>query len=368
MCVKISRNRFDGRHYVERKDLEKKLTSFFFSREKGGYVCFLKGKKGVGKSEILLRMIRERNDTLYYKVGKDESVSGLINESVPEWAKKWRFIILDDLDAGKKLRYPLNKLPSIQKDVLRENGTNLLIVSEKTLLAEPSFVNSFIYNSATMRVVVEDLTISEERALFPSYSYIDMSLIHLMAGGKAFILSIFDTTLSFRENIALYYEKRDILYDYFFNSSIDDGGNYINPIPEEEKTLSEMIERAERRDEAMKSEHVFFFHYLLPVINGKRKYQSGDDFFMKNYQDMILFLLYWNKSIDAKRLLMMSRLYDTDDRSYINVCRIMKDLGYMENGYPEELGESRVIHKYENGVEMVSLTFCDDILERDKLN
>ena len=94
----------------------------------------------------------------------------------------------------------------------------------------------------------------------------------------------------------------------------------------------------------------------------------GEDFFSSNYTDMILSFLSWNSNSNIERYLMYSRLYDADDRSYINVCRIMRDLGYMENGYPEELGENRILRKYEKGMAVVRLTFDNYILEESNFN
>lgn len=110
-------------------------------------------------------------------------------------------------------------------------------------------------------------------------------------------------------------------------------------------------------------ESVFFFYYLYPVLQGKRRYRDGEDFFLSNYTDMILFLFSWYKRTNIEDWQMYSRLYDAKDKSYINVCRIMRDLGYMENGYPEELSDTRMLRKFEKDNKVTALTFNDNILE-----
>ncbi len=352
-------------NYVERKAIQSSLSSLFFNKTNGGRVCFLKGMKGVGKSTIIKRMTEGRDDTLYYTCSKDESRQTIINDAVPFWAEKYRFIILDDFEEKKRERYPLNNLPFIQKHALASNKCSLMIISNKTLIAEPMFVNPFIYNRDTMRLDVTDISIGESRSLFPSYSFIESSLLYLMTGGKAFIYSIFDTSLSFKENVERYYESREILAQYFLSSSISDGGDYINPVKGKAMPLCDMLSAVDKKDEALKKESVFFFYYLYPVLEGKKVYQDNEDFFYSNYTDMIFSFLTWNSSSHIERYVMYSRLYDTVDKSYTTICRIMRDMGYRENGYPEELGENRILRKFENGVDIVSLTFSGDILEKE---
>ena len=347
-------------NYVERKGLEEKLSSSFLSLTGGGRICFIKGKKGVGKSTVIKKMIEGRSDTLYYKCNEKDDRRTLINEAVPAWSKTNRFIILDDFEEKKVVRYPLNNLPFVQTESLSPNKSNLMIISNKTLVAEPLFVNHFIYNSATLKIDVTDITPFESRSLFPCYSFVDSSLLYMMTGGKAFIYSLFETTLSFKENVIRYYDSRELVREYFLSSPV---GDYINPVQEKVLPLAEMLNMIGKKDEAMSMESVFFFYYLYPVLQGKRRYRDGEDFFLSNYTDMIFFLFSWYKRTNIEDWQMYSRLYDAKDKSYINVCRIMRDLGYMENGYPEELSDTRMLRKFEKDNKVTALTFNDNILE-----
>ena len=347
-------------NYVKRRSLEEKIFSFFFSFSGGGRICFLKGEKGVGKSTVIKKMIEGRSDTLYYKCNEKDNRRTLINEAVPAWAKSNRFIILDDFEEKNVVRYPLNKLPSVQKEALFENKSNLMIISNKTLIAEPMFANYYIYNSATLKIEVSDIMPDESRSLFPSYSFVDSLMLYLMTGGHSFIYSLFDTSLSFKENVIRYYDRRELVREYFLSLPV---GDYINPVQEKALPLSDMLSMAMKRDEAMNMESVFFFYYLYPVLQGKRSYRDGEDFFLSNYTDMILSLFTWYKGTNIEECQMYSRLYDAKDKSYINVCRIMRDLGYMENGYPEELSDTRMLRKFEKNNKVMTLTFNDNILE-----
>lgn len=347
-------------NYVERRNIQESISSSFFDKMDGGRVCFLKGGNGVGKSTVIKKMIEGRSDTLYYKCNEKDNRKTLINEAVPAWSKTNRFIILDDFEEKKVVRYPLNNLPFVQTESLSPNKSNLMIISNKTLVAEPLFVNPFIYNSATLKIDVTDITPFESRSLFPCYSFVDSSLLYMMTGGKAFIYSLFDTTLSFKENVIRYYDSRELVREYFLSSPV---GDYINPVQEKVLPLAEMLNMIGKKDEAMSMESVFFFYYLYPVLQGKRRYRDGEDFFLSNYTDMILFLFSWYKKTNIEDWQMYSRLYDAKDKSYINVCRIMRDLGYMENGYPEELSDTRMLRKFEKDNKVTALTFNDNILE-----
>ena len=255
-------------------------------------LCWVAGEKGSGKTEIVKSVAGERDDTLYYAIQKwDEEEKALILSK----AEEYRYIILDNADS----LFPDGRV-NMLKDYVRElagRKCTLVIVTDRPVIPRTFSDGVFLGSDAYLRIYVEGISEGESRTLFPSYDYIDGTLLHAVTGGRAYLYGMLERDVSFRENIKRLYRKRSTLHSYFRADVEKNAPSY---------TYAFNNTHFYRGDDTA---FIFYLWYLYPVTMGVLRYEDADDFWERNREDIYTTFLaltesggMWAVSSDGKRV------------------------------------------------------------------
>ena len=254
-------------------------------------LCWITGEKGTGKTETVKSVAGERDDTLYYAIQKwDEEEKALIRKK----AKEYRYIILDNADSLFS-----NGRVSWLKDYVisfKAMDCTLVLVTDAPVIPRTFADGVFLGSDAFLRIHVRGISEGESRMLFPSYDYIDGTLLSAVTGGRVYLYGMLDREISFRDNMKRLYEKRSTLHSYFRDE--------VEKNAEEYSYILGNTHFYRSPDTAF----IFYLWYFYPVKEGVRKYRDADDFWESNREDIYSSFLalaetggLWTVSSDGRR-------------------------------------------------------------------
>ncbi len=255
-------------------------------------LCWVTGERGSGKTGIVKSVADERDDTLYYAISKwDEEEKALILRK----AEEYRYIILDNADS----LFSDGRVSWLRDYVmtLRGRECTLVLVTDEPVIPRSFADGVFLGSDAYLHIHVRGISEGESRTLFPSYDYIDGTLLHAVTGGRAYLYGMMERDLSFRENVKRLYRRRSTLHSYFRKDVEKNAPEYICAFNNTHFYRSD------------DTSFIFYLWYLYPVTAGVRKYEDADDFWEKNREDIYSTFLalaetggMWAVSSDGRRL------------------------------------------------------------------
>lgn len=189
----------------------------------------LHGRRRIGKSYLLTNFIKDKKNSIYYVADKSNEENN-VKLFVKELKKIYNFLYLDNFSSWYEVFDFLNnieikerltiiidefsyllfkdeafdsKLQNAIDNILKNKNIFLILCGSEvgTIINLINNSSKPLYGRKTAELELKSLNYLEARAFFPKYHDLDALKAYLILGGTPMYLSLFNDTLSLKENI-----------------------------------------------------------------------------------------------------------------------------------------------------------------------
>lgn len=189
----------------------------------------LHGRRRIGKSYLLTNFIKDKKNSIYYVADKSNEENN-VKLFVKELKKIYNFLYLDNFSSWYEVFDFLNnieikerltiiidefsyllfkddafdsKLQNAIDNILKNKNIFLILCGSEvgTIINLINDSSKPLYGRKTAELELKSLNYLEAREFFPKYNNLDALKAYLILGGTPMYLSLFNDTLSLKENI-----------------------------------------------------------------------------------------------------------------------------------------------------------------------